>query len=267
MTSGRKAPILQRRHERGRTVDCSNGINHGQHVAPWESMEVIARVLSDACNAERELPLAPSQYATPSGKAIWRNRIERHWIGLLHQAFTNHFEEPRFLVFSRFQPQSGWLGRSEFLHDVAVFELRERPAKGPRTRKGIPVLKRTIWQVESETAKSDIEVAIDFNKLTAGSAENKLILVRQPRTGERTTINQVCDYVLDMSEHCAGNLFLAFIPGYGRRDAQLRDYWMQPGQPLPFDIHVRVRAASGWRLKPFLMSNFWKGKDRPRYVA
>ena len=84
---------------------------------------------------------------------------ERKWVKVFHR--ENSEQRHDFLL-------------NEFLHDICV--ARTGVARVPRHDTDVPVVKRVLWQVESEFDSNTRETAKDFNKLIAGRADRKLFV-------------------------------------------------------------------------------------------
>ena len=65
-------------------------------------------------------------------------------------------------------------GLTEFLHDICIARIGTVAANIHDTN--LDTIKRVLWQVESEFSSNTREAVKDFNKLVAGSGENKLFI-------------------------------------------------------------------------------------------
>ena len=202
------------------------------------SAQRVLSVLETTCGpnrlmpTEQDLPLP----ATEGARVI--NHMESFWIKTLHNAFRQQYtpsQHPDVVVLSKAYPACGWK-RNEFLHDITVLERIY--IRSAYKEKNLPVARRILWQVESELSGNGRDIAIDFSKLIAGSAENKLLIVRRPMERQADGQDQVCRFVSEMAVACLGNLFLAFVPTYASSHQHLETYW-KPNQPLPFDLFER----------------------------
>ena len=99
--------------------------------------------------------------------------------------------------------------RNELLHDITVCAIDEIPSL-QRTKNNLvmlPVIRKVIWQVESEFNGNTREIAIDFNKLILGSAENKLFICAE-RKNEKILLD---DILKKLAIHCNGNVYLCLL--------------------------------------------------------
>jgi hypothetical protein len=97
-------------------------------------------------------------------------------------------------------------GLNELLHDVCV--IRIDTVESHLHKKLLPYVKDVLWQIESEFNSSGTEVAIDFNKLILGSAQNKLY-VGPLKSG---TIASIKTVHAKFAGACQGNVYLALLP-------------------------------------------------------
>ncbi len=165
-------------------------------------------VLDRAAGVNRPTMKAAKNLSTADGSGDAVERMESYWIACLHKAFEATYPPPT-VVLSKAQRDQAWL-RYEFLNDVVVMERVTAPS--PDRKVTIPFASRILWQVESELSNSGRQVAIDFSKLVAASAENKLMVVRSSwRDGgtERTL-----DFLTQAACACTNNLFVVFISPY-----------------------------------------------------
>jgi hypothetical protein len=84
---------------------------------------------------------------------------EREWVKVFHRKNLEHRD--KFLL-------------NEFLHDICI--ARTGLTRAARHDTDVPVVKRVLWQVESEFDSNTREAAKDFNKLIAGRADRKLFV-------------------------------------------------------------------------------------------
>jgi hypothetical protein len=166
--------------------------------------------------------------------------MEKFWIESLHAAFTSYYATTEgVVVLSKASYDREWM-RSEFLHDLSVLE--RHMVQSAYLEHPLPVARRVLWQVESELSGDGRQVAIDFSKLVAGSAESKLLIVRKPVDRQDDGEERVCRFVQDMAVSCSGNLFLAFLPVYSSSHHHLETYWKADGA-LP--VHLFGRNVAG----------------------
>jgi len=195
--------------------------------------DTIRAILEAACGPDRQKPTEADLPRHGSTPGFTSNRMEKFWIKTLHVAFARHYAEyADVVVLSKAHRDSGWM-RSEFLHDLSVVERME--VRSAYREHLLPVARRVLWQVESELSSDGRQVAVDFSKLVAGSAEGKLMVVRRPVDWQQDGRERICRFVKDMAVGCTGALFFAFLPVYSSSHGHLEAYWKADG-PLPFDL-------------------------------
>ena len=74
-------------------------------------------------------------------------------------------------------------GLNEVLYDVLVCEIGNVPAA--RSGQTLTFVKRSLWMIESEFAKSSRAALYDFNKLVLGNSANKLFVA--PRVADNAS--------------------------------------------------------------------------------
>jgi hypothetical protein len=104
-----------------------------------------------------------------------------------------------------------WPKRWEFLHDVSVVEVSR--VKAPIANRDVALIKRAIWQVESEVELDGNAVAEDLSKLHIGISDHKLFIAGKPRQEERL---QAWLSFLSTISHGIDNLYLALVPSYSQ---------------------------------------------------
>jgi hypothetical protein len=197
-------------------------------------VEAALLAIKVACGPSRPRPTEKNLPASVDGKTGVVNRMEAFWIETLHDAFRSVY--PHLVVLSKARRDKEW-HRSEFLHDITVLE--RAPVKSAYRERGLAVARHILWQVESELSGNGREVAIDFSKLIAGSAENKLMIVRRPMEWQEDGRKRVLRFLSDMAVALHGNLFVAFLPAYASRHQHLTEHWTREG-PLRCDlVHLR----------------------------
>jgi hypothetical protein len=110
--------------------------------------------------------------------------------------------------------------RWEMLYDVSVVELGwlEPPySHSP----AFPIVRRAIWQVESEIARDASKVAEDFGKLRIGRAENKLFVAATTlQIDDQPWLRSFANATRGMD----GPVYLALIPSYAA-DQRDKNHW------------------------------------------
>jgi hypothetical protein len=174
-----------------------------------------------------------------------------HWVNSLCRSFTDQYQnEPTVKVFGGKPGASpdaistsikGWM--REFLYDAIVVEVDETPAPFKKGR-NIKFIKRAIWQIESEMANNGSEVAKDLSKLRVGSADNKLLLVRE--TTQADGPRRWLDFIGQLVAGMEGNIFLGLMPTYSSKWPDEAQQW----RDCVVAINVYHRPDIGSRLGP-----------------
>lgn len=176
-------------------------------VVRWALNEAISRTAIDADAPSGESSLSKQSLSAACGKG---------WIAALHDAFSQvyapHADDAcgRVRVFSRTKPseivangKAVW----EVLHDVLVAETVVLRSAG--NREDLVLIRRPIWQVESEIHVSSREVGWDLSKLCAGGAPFKLLI-----TSERANRMAFDRFINGALTPSGGTVFVAYIPSY-----------------------------------------------------
>ena len=107
-------------------------------------------------------------------------------------------------------------GLNEFLHDICVAQTDTVRANIHETN--LHTVRRILWQVESEFSSNSREAVKDFNKLVAGSGENKLFIgpykgntkqARSAASGYREVLRSV---LAGVDQKCEQDWFLGIVP-------------------------------------------------------
>jgi hypothetical protein len=190
---------------------------------------IVRRVLSGALDRTFK-EIAPFVASDCTGKAV-----SAAWIRGLRDSFSEIYygqaEHPRIVVFGgrprqREERQAGlqsgisnWK-RWEMLYDVTVAEIEWLNAPY-QSGTSVPIIRRAIWEVESEIANSAMEVAEDFSKLRLGKAENRLfVAARTLQPDPQKWLRFFARASLGMD----GPVFLALVPSYAG-SAKDRSFW------------------------------------------
>jgi hypothetical protein len=126
---------------------------------------------------------------------------------------------------------------SEFGFDVLVVET-DGDVPTPVHKKPMPVFGRPLWQVESEMDVNGFEVGKDLGKLVAGAAANKLLVTRF-----RNDVATFNNYLIRLSRHSTGALFVAYLPSYSRLDKGIH-VWTTAGAKVPVDVYELSSGSS-----------------------
>ncbi len=173
------------------------------------------------------------------------------WLSALREAFGGKYElfrgrpdKPRIAVFGGKPPKDAPDSRNphgfhqwhrwEFMHDVSVIELKWIESAYHEIL--VPVVKRVLWQVESEVSTNGTQVAEDLSKLIAGVADYKLLIVARTTQPDPVPWAQFHERA---AEGITGTAFVAEIPTYARKD--IRD-WCQDAKSK---IEVRELGVRG----------------------
>lgn len=107
-------------------------------------------------------------------------------------------------------------GLTEFLHDICIARIGTVPANIHNTM--LDIVTSVLWQVESEFSSDSREAVKDFNKLVAGSGENKLFIgpylgnsrqARYAASGYREVLRSV---LVDVDIGSDENWYLGIVP-------------------------------------------------------
>ena len=108
-------------------------------------------------------------------------------------------------------------GLTEFLHDICIARIGTVSANIHDTE--LDTVTKVLWQVESEFSSNTREAVKDFNKLVAGSGENKLFIgpylgdtspqARSAASGYREVIRSV---LIDVDIRSDEKWFLGIVP-------------------------------------------------------
>jgi len=99
--------------------------------------------------------------------------------------------------------------RWEFMHDVTLMEVEW--VKAAYRPSQVPVLKRALWQVESELKPDGMKVGEDLSKLKAGQADYKLLIVARTDQKDPAPWRNFIDQA---ATGISGETFVAEIPTY-----------------------------------------------------
>lgn len=139
-------------------------------------------ILKEAYRSARGRHKAIHQTHASKGERVFHSALSDAWVAGLADALQCHeraecADEVRdqVKVFHRqnHEHRTEFL-LNEFLHDICV--ARTDYTGAARHNTCVPVMKRVLWQVESEFNSDTREAAKDFNKLIAGRADRKLFV-------------------------------------------------------------------------------------------
>ena len=127
----------------------------------------------------------------------------------LVEQFQKRYEgDTEIRIFSKTNPSHRKdFGLNELLHDVLV--CRVGTVESPVHKEKLCFIKEVLWQVESELAHNSKSALIDFNKLVLGSAENKLFIASQVKSG---TENSFLEVLKPAARYCIGDVYVGMIP-------------------------------------------------------
>jgi hypothetical protein len=191
-----------------------------------ELFEVLQDSLQAATSFEEE-PLPKSQ--------LHRQR-SRRWVDSLGKRLE--LEYPPRLKFRVFW-RDNYRNRSEFrlnefLFDISVCEISFVASASKSKR--LTFVRNVIWQIESEFARDSRQSIFDFNKLVAGSAQNKLFIA---------PIVSIEDEFLSVfrlpASYCFGNVFMAMIPhptSWPNIKEQVRLWRFNDGNWISIEQHI-----------------------------
>ena len=131
------------------------------------------------------------------------------WVKALAEQFKKRYEgdpEIRVLTKSDYSNRKDF-GLNELLHDILVCRVGE--VESSLHKKNLCFIKEVLWQVESEFAHNTKSSLIDFNKLVLGSAENKLFIASQVKSG---TENSFLKVLQPAAGYCTGDIYVGMVP-------------------------------------------------------
>ncbi len=181
-----------------------------------DGREFVGKVIVRAF--EIMLDYGPERYAK-TGDA-WLNALrEAFWEQYKPQSESGIPGRPRIAAFGG-RPQAGekkeslpsglkhW-PRWEFMHDVMLMEVHWIETAYRRSQ--VPILKRTLWQVESELKPDGTKVSEDLSKLKAGQADYKLLIVARTDQNDPAPWRKFIEHA---ASGISGEAYLAEIPTY-----------------------------------------------------
>jgi len=137
-------------------------------------------------------------------------RLSQAWVKYLSYSLEVYYRKKNDKIFAfpgdHILKQKLGIKRKEFLFDISVGEYDHFKSKVHN--KIIYYQSKPIWQIESEFAYNMVDMAIDFSKLLAGNASNKMMVGPLGR-------NKSKNYLLDMkqlAQKIQDNLYFLFIP-------------------------------------------------------
>ena len=149
------------------------------------------------------------------------------WLNGLRTAFSEAYKEfvggdpqqPKLAVFGGRPPADqsklpnpseipNWQ-RWEFMHDVSVVEVDW--VKAAYRDADVPIVRRALWQVESEVRLNGTAVAEDLSKLIVGQADFKLMIVARTKREDAT---RWADFIRRAAQGISAHAYVAEIPTY-----------------------------------------------------
>ena len=118
--------------------------------------------------------------------------------------------------YRKFSEETQDFGLTEFLHDICIARIGTVQANIHDT--DLDIVTGVLWQVESEFSSNTREAVKDFNKLVAGSAENKLFIgpyrrstprARSAASGYREVLRSV---LINADIRSDENWYLGIVP-------------------------------------------------------
>lgn len=147
----------------------------------------------------------------PSYRKINRSRSKNFVEELGNQFRIKYKNDSFYKVFTKHYNQNRReFGLNELLYDVLVCETKSiESSKG----ENLVVIKKAIWQIESEFAKDTRQALFDFNKLIIGAADNKLFIGSFVAEKNRA---KYMSTLLEAAANCSGNIYLALLMHPGK---------------------------------------------------
>ena len=164
---------------------------------------MILQVLHRAFDRAIDFPVDPTM-------RIGRQNARRsqNWVTCLRNEFNSAYQlagHPDIRAFCKgCSDNKGEFGLNELLHDVCV--CRVATVSSRLHQRPLAYVKDVLWQVESEFEKSGTATIKDFNKLTLGSARQKLFVgpITSSPEGDLATLVQP-------AKCCSGDIYVAFV--------------------------------------------------------
>ncbi len=150
----------------------------------------LCQILRDAYSGARASTINVSKTHAHSKLSEIHSARSSAWVEQLAHGLANHESggektegknevRPFYRGYSK---ETQDFGLTEFLHDICIAQIGTVQANIHDTR--LDTVKSVLWQVESEFSSDSREAVKDFNKLVAGSGENKLFI--GPYLGDST---------------------------------------------------------------------------------
>lgn len=142
----------------------------------------LCQILREAYSDARASPISDSKTRTQSELSDLHSARSSAWVKQLAHALANHESDREQTegknevrpFYRGYAPETQDFGLTEFLHDICIARIGTVPANIHETT--LDTVKSVLWQVESEFSSDSREAVKDFNKLVAGSGENKLFI-------------------------------------------------------------------------------------------
>ncbi len=147
------------------------------------------------------------------GSEMDRNKKRaKMWVESLANNLKEAVDKDALMFYKGYEENKEQFGLTEYLHDILICTTEKLPSPGKG--KELQTVKRVIWQIESELiASRDTRTLLtDFNKLTLGSAQNKLFVMSHAKNNSN---KELLKFFEKPASFCSGNLYLAFIPHPG----------------------------------------------------
>ena len=140
-----------------------------------------------------------------SEKALHQAR-GRVWVKTLARTLQQQLKDEDIRVFYRGNHENeAEFGVKKFLYDVHA--CRVVTSEATKTQPEFAYIQQSLWQIESTLSQELTRAVSDFNKLVAGSAENKLFV-----STVQVNPQPFVDALLPLAKSCTGTVYLALIP-------------------------------------------------------
>jgi hypothetical protein len=162
----------------------------------------------------------------------------RYWISHLREAFDRIYCVRSEVAPGRVRTFVGGVDSEirsngkpvqEILHDILVAETVM--VRSPEGRADIVLIRRPIWQVESEVDASSREVGWDLSKLMVGGATFKLLI-----TSRRDNRCEFDRFLAHATSNSASIFFAAYMPSYASNTRGALSWW--PGPRPTFQLSL-----------------------------
>ena len=184
----------------------------------------LCQILRDAYSDARKSSINDSTTHAQSQLSDIHGARSRAWVAQLAKALVKYESGGKQTegknelrpFYREYSEETQDFGLNEFLHDICIARIGTVPANIHDTK--LDTVTRVLWQVESEFSSNTREAVKDFNKLVAGSGENKLFIgpylgnsrkALSAASGYREVLRSV---LIDVDIRSDENWYLGIVP-------------------------------------------------------